>query len=502
LSRPPRPEPKDFAPLYEEWQPDFNWETCKAGREDYGKFLCSYITSNSTAGGNVINLNGGWGTGKTHLLKRLYVELAEQHHPVVYINAWESDFSNDALSVVCSELLHQIGKIKIDNDFVTADKVNSVKNAIGKCFKYGQGLASISGNKALAEVLKGAGVAIGAIDDAEDTSTSANYSGLVDEVSASHSSRISAMREVKKELGELALELKDTYQLEIPIVFLVDELDRCRPTYAIEMLEVIKHFFETDNCVFLVATDTEALEHSVKALYGNSFHADVYLRRFFDHKIALPEISILAYLESLELNILDTTEKKYEDTFFQGNEIFALDLFSDLFEYFDLPLRDIKQILSKFNAALSFIDRSNFDRILLNYCVLMYGITEHHLELNSFKSRTGINGSEVIFTRALAHTNGERYNQPVNVSFNDFIELALSSVTLITVAQEHFKDRKETILSIAHAEYLSSIAIYETYEYSARLQAFRHQGETIKECNYYMWMDYKKIIGLTSIVEE
>ena len=54
------------------------------------------------------------------------------------------------------------------------------------------------------------------------------------------------------------------------VFVLVDELDRCRPTYAIEMLETIKHFFSLDNYIFVVATDTNQLSHSIKAVYGLS----------------------------------------------------------------------------------------------------------------------------------------------------------------------------------------------------------------------------------------
>ncbi|TON39542.1 hypothetical protein CGH57_24100, partial [Vibrio parahaemolyticus] len=55
------------------------------------------------------------------------------------------------------------------------------------------------------------------------------------------------------------------------VFVLVDELDRCRPTYSIEMLETIKHFFSMENYVFVVATDTVALSHSIQAVYGSTF---------------------------------------------------------------------------------------------------------------------------------------------------------------------------------------------------------------------------------------
>lgn len=78
------------ASKYEEWKDKYNWDTCKTGREQYGKFLISILTSEMN--GHVLNLNGAWGTGKTEFLKRIYVSLAKEGFPVVYIDAWESDF--------------------------------------------------------------------------------------------------------------------------------------------------------------------------------------------------------------------------------------------------------------------------------------------------------------------------------------------------------------------------------------------------------------------------
>ena len=78
-------------------------------------------------------------------------------------------------------------------------------------------------------------------------------------------------------------------ELGKPLVIMIDELDRCRPSYAIELLEVAKHLFAVDNVVFVLAVNRAELVHSVKALYGSGFDAEGYLRRFFDLDFQLPE---------------------------------------------------------------------------------------------------------------------------------------------------------------------------------------------------------------------
>ena len=70
---------------------------------------------------------------------------------------------------------------------------------------------------------------------------------------------------------------------------MIDELDRCRPSYAVELLEVAKHLFEVEHIVFVLAINRAQLAHSIRALYGIGFDADGYLRRFVDVDFVLPE---------------------------------------------------------------------------------------------------------------------------------------------------------------------------------------------------------------------
>jgi hypothetical protein len=73
-----------------------------------------------------------------------------------------------------------------------------------------------------------------------------------------------------------------------PVVFIIDELDRCRPTFAIELLEKAKHFFNVKNVVFVIAADKKQMGHSIKAIYGQDLDVNGYLRRFIDFDYLLP----------------------------------------------------------------------------------------------------------------------------------------------------------------------------------------------------------------------
>ena len=78
---------------------------------------------------------------------------------------------------------------------------------------------------------------------------------------------------------------------------MIDELDRCRPSYAIELLESAKHIFSVDGVVFALSTNRQQLEASIKGVYGDSFSATDYLERFFDISFRLPSVDRRIYIE-------------------------------------------------------------------------------------------------------------------------------------------------------------------------------------------------------------
>jgi len=118
----------------------------------------------------------------------------------------------------------------------------------------------------------------------------------------------------------------------------VDELDRCRPSYAIELLERIKHLFEVDNIVFVVATDSSQLRHAIKAVYGESFESGRYLLRFFDRSYTFETSSIEAFSLSMFERHQGINERLSSP--FQNEHA---QFFSSVMHYFGMGLRDAEQ---------------------------------------------------------------------------------------------------------------------------------------------------------------
>lgn len=82
------------------------------------------------------------------------------------------------------------------------------------------------------------------------------------------------------------------------LVFFIDELDRCRPDYAVRFMERIKHYFDDDRITFVFSVSLSQLQATVKSYYGSEFNATRYLDKFFDLRVSLPLPDMKRYVQS------------------------------------------------------------------------------------------------------------------------------------------------------------------------------------------------------------
>ncbi|QWV05727.1 KAP family NTPase [Pseudoalteromonas shioyasakiensis] len=364
---------------YKEWLDEYTFENCKLNRAEYGEFLASYITGEHD--GFVLNLNGQWGTGKTQFLRRFYSLLCSKGHPTIYIDAWESDFSDVPLSVVSSELVSQLSKI---NEGI-GDELDDIKNFLGKALKgaviAGAGMLT---KHCLGEASLGVEAAKSMFEKTDE--------GYLDEVMKNHADQINAIKEIRNHLAQLADVLKQNYEYELPVVVLIDELDRCRPSYSVEMLEVIKHFFTTKNFVFVVATDTEQIKHAICAVYGSEFDSSRYLRRFFHREARLSTPDLKKYIDLMDLKLPEDNDTVIlypvlpsyyvEDTF--RTYIYWI------VTGFGLDVRAIDQLVAKLNACLRVAIKTYHSTEYtqyINFFTLTIALVEFEINQETFESR-------------------------------------------------------------------------------------------------------------------
>ena len=217
----------------------------------------------------VLSLDAAWGFGKTTFLKMWAQQLRNQGFLVVAFNAWESDFSEDPFLTLSSELTEglQTGDTKLkeaSQEILRWVGPRAVHFAFGKVPGIG------------AQLAEGA-------------------ASFIEEKLSRHSEARTSVENFRQVLKDKAAEESEK-KGNRPLMMMIDELDRCRPSYAVELLEVAKHLFSVDRIVFVLAVNSDQLAHSVKALYGNDFDAEGYLRRFFDVDFKLPEPERQAFI--------------------------------------------------------------------------------------------------------------------------------------------------------------------------------------------------------------
>ena len=78
-------------------------------------------------------------------------------------------------------------------------------------------------------------------------------------------------------------------------------MDRCKPSYAVQLLERVKHYFANDNVTFVFAINSDALQHAVRTYYGADYDASRYLDRFFDLTMSIPPLNIYQFYDYLHL---------------------------------------------------------------------------------------------------------------------------------------------------------------------------------------------------------
>ncbi|WP_166114991.1 P-loop NTPase fold protein [Pseudoalteromonas sp. Z9A5] len=339
-----------------QWKNDYTFESCELDRKAYGKFLSSYIRKQNSP--LVLNLDGSWGIGKSYFLRQLYSNLRFEHGlPVIHIDAWLSDFSDDPLLVIISELIDQMAAINTLQD--CALKEEALLKFAAKYSKKawnllaiagGTYVSGVTGNSAVVELTK------------KFTFEDEDYQKVGKKLNEVYMLQKDAIDDIKISLEQFA----QLYDGDAKVYILIDELDRCRPNYAIEFLEVIKHFFELKNYVFIIATDTEQLSKSIKAVYGNEFDGKEYLSRFFSRtaKIPKPDLKNFASLLIKKSTLADKIEKMF---FLEGEQsqdglAHILSVVGNLYE---LSLRRLEQLFSKYESIVLHCDGDVFDTRLL-----------------------------------------------------------------------------------------------------------------------------------------
>lgn len=317
---------------------DFPFQHDILNRGESAEVLTEFV--NSTKEPLVLCIDAPWGQGKTTFLTMWKQYLKNNEVQTIYYNAWENDFTDDAFISLLGEIGSAIEGYSLEAEGKTKQYYNKAKKI---------GLGLVKRSVPIAAKVATAGALD--LDKITEQALSSLAEIIAKEKIENYEKSKKSLKEFRKELSSFANELAKKNNK--PLVFIIDELDRCRPNFSIEILEKAKHFFNVENIIFVLGADKTQLGHSIKSVYGSEIDVNGYLRRFIDLDYLLPKPEKGAFVKSLfiKFSFEDYFSSKNNDaTRYEGEQ--TLSMFIELFDLLKLSLREQEQCCSILSLAI------------------------------------------------------------------------------------------------------------------------------------------------------
>lgn len=359
---------------------DDPWASDKLERKPIADYLTPVIASVTQP--FVISLHSPYGTGKTFFIKRWQRDLQSHGFTVVYFNAWETDFSQDALMAFIASLKEQL----------EGAENKTVAQAAKKKFpELAKKVGGLVRHKIMPILVRGVARKVLGSDTVDEFVglSEASEEEITDALGLLAEEGLKAQEAAQKSLQsfkdylrtiveELTADESDPHKKKI-IIF-IDELDRCRPTYAVQVLECIKHFFSVKGLVFVLSVDDAQLRNAIASVYGPNLDADGYLRRFIDWSFSFPVPSARLFGRFLcdKFKLEETGKFKPKHDYFDINKLASgFGLFS---EGFNLSLRQQEQCFIQINLVIRSLNENEipFSKALGCLSVLRFARREKY----------------------------------------------------------------------------------------------------------------------------
>lgn len=346
------------------------WKDDKIGRKNDARFIIDFLIQSvdlrkrlGKTASYVLNIDSEWGSGKSFFVSRFARQLRVEGYLVAEVNAWRDDHSDDPLVAIMAEidkvLKPHTGKKAIVKKVWDAVKSDGAQIAGRTLVAMGKSAIRRYTNSTIDDLLRGedAGNATpaersepgaGVLDDAIaaagkeiETLTDKTADTLIAEfVKASRS-----IQSFRSNMGQLTSKLPEA-GIKYPLFVVIDELDRCRPSYAVAVLERVKHLFEANGVVFVFSTDTSQLQHTIRGAYGGDFDGRGYLSRFFDRRYSFAEPRLGEFVTS-KLDLIDLTKlsSPAQSDILEPSDVLKNVITTGFAAQTPIPLRAIEQIM-------------------------------------------------------------------------------------------------------------------------------------------------------------
>jgi hypothetical protein len=475
------------------------WEGDAFNRKDYADFLTRHLVEQTHPQQGAVRpyclaLDAQWGAGKSFFVRNWRLQLTQdQKHPSFLFDAWSADYQADPFIAFMAAFKEAVELAIRELPVSKAIKTRAKK-------KLGNGVAVmrralLPASKA---VLKGAleKVAPGAWDEIKDVwkdqdkelddvdfeslggeavkGVRAGLTRYFEESLKEQANKQKLIEEFRQEMQETLELLEKEGGAELPFFIFVDEIDRCRPSFAIALLEQLKHIFNIPGTCFVVSTNMEQLTHAIRGVYGAEFNGRTYLQRFFDSECSLPELSPREFIESQVSMYPSFKDSRISLGLPNGGFIepkidnpTTADTFTWVIEAFNLDLRSQKRLVAMANASLGSL--KNDSKIFLIWLALLCAAKIQSEDLFEALSYPGLGGPEFkqVWDKHVVNDVPRTYFGPARQR-DSFSRHEKTDVTLQQVAKWHYQAASETLRVFNNS--LSNMD-GNMYDYQYRLSA-------------------------------
>jgi hypothetical protein len=228
----------------------------------------------------VLSIDAPWGIGKTAFIDMWGQSLLNKKELAVKFDTWKNDYSDYPLYNFMSEILKQLSDL--DPKSITLEKLKQVTATLLKNF--------------IPITLKHSALWIASLIKIDKPIRNIGCE-LSDPIKNNFLNDIESYDNGCNTLNDFKNLLREITQNRTLFIF-IDELDRAKPTFAVAILEIVKHFFDIDNVCCLLVTHKKALSQSIGAFYGyDQYLSNDYLERFVDLYLNLPEPNLSKFID-------------------------------------------------------------------------------------------------------------------------------------------------------------------------------------------------------------
>ena len=335
-------------------------------RKPFGDQLTSIIMSVEAP--LVMILDAPWGAGKTTFVRMWAGELHKTGIPRIYFDAFSNDYQSDAFIALSSCVIGEIRRLTPPNSGIAegfSSKALKVAKVLGKAGFRVAVKAATAGLVEAESLESAASEIVGAVGE---EATKAFDDALQERLGGHESDRQSfaAFRDSLKELSELLARRDETGNVAARgsapprLVFIIDELDRCKPSFALSIVETIKHFFSVEGIYFVLITSLSQLEWATKLAYGN-INAKTYLEKFYHLRLLFPSGNAAA---------IDKRIAAFARHLGCSGDV--IDILEQYSRFDDLSLRRLERITTYFKLSTASIPEGglNINLFSIPLCIL------------------------------------------------------------------------------------------------------------------------------------